>query len=49
MDSTFKLDSVKDDLFIREDVISKYNIPDITTSTTTTSTTTTTSGNKTEL
>ena len=33
MDSTFKLDSVKDDLFIRADVIKKYNIPDITSTT----------------
>ena len=32
VDSTFKLDSVKDDLFIREDVITKYNIPSTTTS-----------------
>ena len=33
MDSTFKLDSVKDDLFIREDVIEKYKVPDITSTT----------------
>ena len=32
VDSTFRSDSVKDDLFIREDVIRKYNIPPITTS-----------------
>ena len=29
--STFRSDSVKDDLFIREDVIRKYNIPSTTT------------------
>ena len=34
VDSTFRSDSVKDDLFIREDVIRKYNIPDITSTTT---------------
>ena len=28
--SSFRSDSVKDDLFIREDVITKYNIPHIT-------------------
>ena len=34
VESSVKSDSVKDDLFIREDVVRKYNIPHITSTTT---------------